>query len=212
MQLAHRLTSSSSSAWSDVFDCRRRTRRPPRRRGRSGSGTRRRGSGGADPRRRTTTASRSRPRSAATQHRRPAGDGAVSPRLWSIDPDLARPRPRPGPPGAASTVRSAATRRPRCRSPPTCGLELVGRALGDRTGPWSMTTMSSASWSASSRYWVVSSSVVPRSTRSRIDVPQVEPAPRVETRSWARRGTAPAARRPARRPGRAGGACRPSRS
>ena len=36
------------------------------------------------------------------------------------------------------------------------------------TLPWSITAMRSASWSASSRYWVVSSTVVPSRTRSRI--------------------------------------------
>src|ERR1700747_396647 len=36
------------------------------------------------------------------------------------------------------------------------------------TRPWSMTTMSCASWSASSRYWVVSSTAVPSVTSSLI--------------------------------------------
>ena len=36
------------------------------------------------------------------------------------------------------------------------------------TAPWSMTAMSCASWSASSRYWLVSSTVVPSATISLI--------------------------------------------
>src|SRR5690606_17737622 len=53
------------------------------------------------------------------------------------------------------------------RSPPTWVLRwsAVPRAMAR---PWSMTTISSARWSASSRYWVVSSSVVPLSTSSRM--------------------------------------------
>src|SRR5262249_9116393 len=34
--------------------------------------------------------------------------------------------------------------------------------------PWAMMTMSSARWSASSRYWVVSTTLVPSATRLRI--------------------------------------------
>ncbi len=51
------------------------------------------------------------------------------------------------------------------RSPPTWALSssAVPRAM---TAPWSMTTIRSASRSASSRYWVVSRIVVPSLTRS----------------------------------------------
>ena len=43
------------------------------------------------------------------------------------------------------------------------------------TRPWSMTTISSASSSASSRYWVVSSSVVPSTTQAPDHLPHPEP-------------------------------------
>ncbi|CAM5738830.1 hypothetical protein SHIRM173S_02270 [Streptomyces hirsutus] len=43
------------------------------------------------------------------------------------------------------------------------GLEVVGGARA-MTRPWLTTAMSCARWSASSRYWVVSSSVVPPET------------------------------------------------
>ena len=48
------------------------------------------------------------------------------------------------------------------------------------TRPWSTMTMSRASWSASSRYWVVSSTSVPSATRSRMRVPQLDAAAGVE--------------------------------
>ena len=51
------------------------------------------------------------------------------------------------------------------RSPPTCSLSSCG-VPGAMTEPWSMTTTSSASRSASSRYWVVSRVVVPPGTSS----------------------------------------------
>ena len=62
-------------------------------------------------------------------------------------------------------------------------LQLVGRTFGDLR-PWSITTISSASWSASSRYWVVRSSVVPPATSSRITAPQIDSTPWVETGGW----------------------------
>ena len=78
--------------------------------------------------------------------------------------------------------------------------------------PWSSTTMSSASWSASSRYCVVRMIVVP----SRDEVAQHRPTGRCgcagRDRWSARRGTAPRGRRRGSRRGRAGGACRPRRS
>ena len=65
------------------------------------------------------------------------------------------------------------------RSPPTWVLSssAVPCAIAR---PWSMTTISSASWSASSRYWVVSSSVVPRGHQLADHVPQVGAAARVQ--------------------------------
>ena len=48
------------------------------------------------------------------------------------------------------------------------------------TWPWSMTAMSSARRSASSRYWVVSSTVVPAADELLDDLPQPEAAARVK--------------------------------
>ena len=77
-------------------------------------------------------------------------------------------RPRPG------RRRSTAS-----RSPPICAFSSSGvpRAIAR---PWSMTTMSSQSRSASSRYCVVSSSVVPARDPFADDVPHAEAAARVE--------------------------------
>ena len=88
-------------------------------------------------------------------------------------------------------------------------LELGGGALGDHR-PWSITTMRSASRSASSRYWVVSSTVVPVGDQL-LDDAHSRCGCAGRDRSSARRGRGPAAGARARRPGRAGGACRPSR-
>ena len=48
------------------------------------------------------------------------------------------------------------------------------------TRPWSMITTCRASWSASSRYWVVSSTSVPSATRFRIALPQIHAAAGIE--------------------------------
>ena len=79
------------------------------------------------------------------------------------------------------------------------------------TLPWSMTTMLSASRSASSRYCVVSSTVVPLLDERPRSRPTARCGPAGRGRWWARRGTAPAGGARARRRGRAAGACRPSR-
>ena len=80
-------------------------------------------------------------------------------------------RPRRGEPGSTTTTWRW--------SPPTSRLSLRAspRAM---IRPWSMTMMSSARRSASSRYWVVSSSVVPRSTRCVEHRPQLGAGPGVE--------------------------------
>ncbi len=64
-------------------------------------------------------------------------------------------------------------------APPTCRLSSreSPRAM---TRPWSMTTMSSASRSASSRYWVVSRSVAPVLHQRLEDVPELVAGPRVQ--------------------------------
>ena len=80
------------------------------------------------------------------------------------------------------------------------------------TLPWSITTIRSARRSASSRYCVVSSTVVPAGDARLDRLPHAEAAARVEARSSARRGTAPAGGARARPRGRAAGACRRSRS
>src|ERR1019366_4138175 len=70
----------------------------------------------------------------------------------------------------ASTFAAAGSGRVRLtsmRAPPI--RDLSERAVPPAmTRPWSMTTIWSASWSASSRYWVVSSRVAPSATRSRL--------------------------------------------
>ena len=97
------------------------------------------------------------------------------------------------------------------RSPPTWDLSssAVPRAM---ILPWSTTAIVSASSSASSRYWVVSSSVVPSRTRPADDVPHAQAAARVEAgrRLVEEQQPRVADQRAGR--GRAGGACRPSRS
>ncbi len=65
------------------------------------------------------------------------------------------------------------------------------------TWPWSTMTTSRASWSASSRYWVVSSTSVPSATRRADGLPQLDPAARVEAR-WSARRAAAGAGRPTR--------------
>ena len=73
--------------------------------------------------------------------------------------------------GSSSTTSS--------RSPPIWPLSSseVPSAI---TPPWSITTIWSASRSASSRYWVVRSTVVPAATRRLDRLPQREPAARVQ--------------------------------
>ena len=80
------------------------------------------------------------------------------------------------------------------------------------TWPWSMTTIWSASRSASSRYCVVSSTVVPCADELVDDASTGRCGCSGRGRWSARRGTAPAGGGRGRRRGRAGAACRPSRS
>ena len=65
--------------------------------------------------------------------------------------------------------------------------------------------------SASSRYWVVSSTVVPTPDQAADHAPQLVARPSGRGRWSARRGTGPAVRAPARPRGRAGAACPPRR-
>ena len=79
-------------------------------------------------------------------------------------------------PSASSSERPTITS---TRSPPTCAFSssAVPCAIA---WPWSITTISSASRSASSRYCVVSSSVVPAADQFDDDLPHVGPAARVQ--------------------------------
>ena len=77
--------------------------------------------------------------------------------------------------------------------------------------PWSITAIRSASWSASSRYCVVSRIVTPDSA-SRGSCATRSGAPSGQARSSARRGTARRASRSAKRRCRAGAACRRNRT
>ena len=79
----------------------------------------------------------------------------------------------------ARSASSAFSRRTSSRSPPTRSLSSseVPSAI---TLPWSITTIRSASRSASSRYWVVSSTVVPAAVRASIVSHIADPAARVE--------------------------------
>ena len=142
---------------------RRRHRPRPRRRGRSGRRRRRRATA-AGPRRRRPPRRRRR---------------ALAPRWWPVPMCCARPPGSAARPGSSairpSTYGSRAARAPGCgaarvtvsRAPPVAAFSSadVPSAI---TVPWSMTTMRSASSSASSRYWVVSSRVAPSATSSRI--------------------------------------------
>ena len=89
----------------------------------------------------------------------PAGLGGRAPVSSPISRSRCRPQ-RPGDPGSPDRAAARVDR-------PTDDLELVGRALGD-LAPRSMTAIRSASWSASSRYCVVSSTVQPPTTSSRM--------------------------------------------
>ena len=78
--------------------------------------------------------------------------------------------------------------------------------------PPSSTAIRSASWSASSRYWVVSRMVTPSATSARTTSHIAAAAAGVEARWSARRGRSPAGRRSGSWPGRACASCRRSRS
>ncbi|CAB5016485.1 unannotated protein [freshwater metagenome] len=120
--------------------------------------------------RRSTTSSMatpaaSRARTASTSTMLPPETGADTRRSSSDTLGAASLTDRRAATASSSWARSRTTTS--SRSPPTSSLSasLVPCAI---TRPWSMTTMSWASWSASSRYWVVSSTVVPSLTRSLI--------------------------------------------
>ena len=140
-------------------------------------GTRRRASGGGSPTSSTVSfglveaADRLHDRAAAGRDRQAHG---ACPSICGASSTIAAERPR----GLASP-RSASARWTSSRSPPTRALSssAVPSAI---TMPWSMTAMRSASRSASSRYCVVSSTVVPSATSSSIVSHSVDAAARVE--------------------------------
>ena len=99
--------------------------------------------------------------------------------------------------------------RPRPRSGRRRPALQLGRGAGRRSArPWSMTVIRSASWSASSRYCVVSSTVVPPRDQAADRVPDLVPAARVEAGGRLVEEQHLRRQDHARRPGRAGGACR----
>ena len=86
-----------------------------------------------------------------------------------LPPSLARGGPSTYGARAAATTskRAPALRVSSRRAPPTLRFSSAGvPSAMDR--PWSTTTTRSASWSASSRYWVVSRTVTPPEVRSRM--------------------------------------------
>ena len=92
----------------------------------------------------------------------PSGGASRHSRSWRL---------RPAGRGRTSTISSV---RPPVRS---LSSSAVPSAM---TVPWSITTIRSASSSASSRYWVVSSTVVPSATSSRVISHMLDAAGRVE--------------------------------
>ena len=155
-----------------------------------------------------------RPR--ARPRRAPGPPARSPPRPLELDQERAvLRRQRLAPPADRRSARSrppsAVRREPDLQvRAPDLGLERPG-VPRRRSRPMSMIPTRSASWSASSRYWVVRKTVVP-SRLSFLDLlPDRLAAHGVEARWSARRGTGPAARGRARRRGRGGGASRPSR-
>ena len=102
-----------------------------------------------------------RPRSARPSRSRDRGADARARRR--------RPRARPASPSSAA---ARGHRRPRRARRPRSGRRRsdafsAGGVPSAITRPWSITAIRSASWSASSRYWVVSRTVVPAATSAR---------------------------------------------
>ena len=137
--------------------------------------TRRRATGGGSrrrrPRRRRRRA-RGSPRSRARAAARPAPAARARRRLTCTGAGDERSEGSGGVGWAAASVTSSC-------SPPMRALSssAVPSAI---TRPWSMTEIVSASASASSRYCVVSSRVVPSADQRADDVPHAQPARRVE--------------------------------
>ena len=157
---------------------RRRPPRPPI--ARSGSGTRRPASAaGGRCRRSRCLRVEQVARRLSTSASAPPCAGTVSLRVCSSTLNsLAGDRGPGSRPARGDRPRSWRTTTS-MRSPPTWALSssAVPRAM---IRPWSTTAIVSASSSASSRYWVVSSSVVPSRDQAPDDVPHAQPAAGVE--------------------------------
>ena len=179
------------------------------RRGRSGRGRRRRGWVGAGRCRRCRSAPVVQLADHLDEQLRAAGDRDGDPAGVVLDAG-ARARAEPAAPRLRRGSRSRSCTTTSTRSPPTWALS-SSEVPWAMTWPWSMTAMSSARWSASSRYCVVSSSVAPSRTSSRMTshmsrrLRGSRPGGRLVEEQHGRRTTS-APR------GRAGVACRRSRS
>ena len=126
----------------------------------------------------SSTPARSTDRSAAMRPVAAGVDAHADPARGRVDLRRRRDRARRG--SAATPGRSRSWRtRTSITSPPMRRLSSAGVPAATAR-PWSTITTWSASWSASSRYWVVSSTSVPVSTRRADRVPQLDPAARVE--------------------------------
>ena len=146
---------------------------------RSGAGTPRRGSAGAArcprPRCRRRRAPRTIPVSAAIRSR----TGALTRRVSASTSRLGR-RPCGRAVAAAAARSSPARSTTSIRSPPSVALSSSGVPVGDHPAGVDHARSRSASWSASSRYWVVSSTVVPPATSAADRLPDLAAAARVE--------------------------------
>ena len=102
----------------------------------------------------------------ASADRVPPSTPTRDPPRGLVDLGGAAAEPRQGR-GDRRRARPGRARGPRSTSRPTRRLSSAGVPAGDRP-PWSTITIWLARWSASSRYWVVSSTSVPSSTRVRM--------------------------------------------
>ena len=144
--------------------------------GRSAPGTPRRGSAG---RARSPRCRRPARASSATASAAAVGVGARRRQRRRVGLEVhgaELARRAPARPRAAARGRAAARA---ARPSPTDALSCPG-VPSAITLPWSMTAMPSASWSASSRYWVQSRIVVPAGDQRADDVPDLVARARVE--------------------------------
>ena len=121
------------------------------------------------------TPAESRRRTTSVSVAVPSVAGTCTASRWTVT----SPSPAPASVAATSRASSGSARLTSTSAPPSRPLSsaAVPSAI---TRPWSTTAIRSASRSASSRYWVVSSSVVPSRTRSSMTLPQLDAAARVQ--------------------------------